>query len=109
MNRLPLNQNVSGWLSQRAQPAIFPALTSTTEADWVVIGAGYAGLAFARRLAMLKPAWKIAVLEAGTAYDSASGRNSGFIIGLPHNIGSSTAELKKPMRIASCCRRAYSG
>ncbi len=95
MNRLPLNQNVSGWLSQRAQPAIFPALTSTTEADWVVIGAGYAGLAFARRLAMLKPAWKIAVLEAGTAYDSASGRNSGFIIGLPHNIGSSTAELKK--------------
>lgn len=95
MHHLPLNQNISGWLSQHPQPPIFPALTATIDADWVVIGAGYAGLAFARRLAQLKPAWKIAVLEAGTAYDSASGRNSGFIIGLPHNIGSSTAELKQ--------------
>ncbi|MGD8205485.1 NAD(P)/FAD-dependent oxidoreductase [Pantoea sp. FN0305] len=95
MPHLPFNQNISGWLSQYPQPHLFPALTSLIDADWVVIGAGYAGLAFARRLATLKPAWKIAVLEAGTAYESASGRNSGFIIGLPHNIGSSTAELKK--------------
>ena len=95
MIKLPLNQNVSGWLSQHSQPASFPALTATVDADWVVIGAGYAGLAFARRLATLNPALKIVVLEAGTAYESASGRNSGFIIGLPHNIGSSTAELQK--------------
>lgn len=95
MHHLPLNQNISGWLAQHPQPAVFPALTAAIDADWVVIGAGYAGLAFARRLAALKPAWKIVVLEAGTVYESASGRNSGFIIGLPHNIGSSTAELKK--------------
>ena len=95
MHRLPLHQNISGWLSQHPQPAVFPALTADIDADWVVIGAGYAGLAFARRLASLQPAAKIVVLEAGTAYESASGRNSGFIIGLPHNIGSSTAELKK--------------
>lgn len=95
MHRLPLNQNMSGWLSQHPQPAAFPALTAAIDADWAVIGAGYAGLAFARRLALLQPAAKIVVLEAGVAYDNASGRNSGFIIGLPHNIGSDTAELKK--------------
>lgn len=92
---LPLNQNISGWLSQHPQPAAFPALTTALDADWIVIGAGYAGLAFARRLAANNPALKIVILEAGTAWDNASARNSGFIIGLPHNIGSSTAELEK--------------
>ncbi|QHM72230.1 NAD(P)/FAD-dependent oxidoreductase [Mixta intestinalis] len=95
MNAIPINQNISGWLSQHPQPAQFPALTTAVDADWVVIGAGFAGLAFARRLATLHPEMKIVVLEAGTAYEGASGRNSGFIIGLPHNIGSSTAELQK--------------
>jgi glycine/D-amino acid oxidase-like deaminating enzyme len=92
---LPLNQNISGWFSQHPQPAAFPALTTAIDADWIVIGAGYAGLAFARRLAINHPSLKIVILEAGMAYDNASARNSGFIIGLPHNIGSSTAELKK--------------
>jgi len=55
----------------------------------------FAGVAFARRLAEINPGLKIIIVEAHSPRESASARNSGFVIGLPHNIGSSTAELKK--------------
>jgi len=64
-------------------------------ADWVIVGAGFAGVAFARRLAEINPNQKIILVDAHSTPESASARNSGFVIGLPHNIGSSTAELKK--------------
>lgn len=87
------NQNHNGWL--RETPAVYPTLSGDCRADWVVIGAGFAGLAFARRLASHNPDLKIVVIDAASAAESSSARNSGFVIGLPHNIGSSTAELKK--------------
>lgn len=90
---VPLNQNHNGWL--RETPAVYPTLRRDCQADWAVIGAGFAGLAFARRLANLNPELKIVVVDAASVAESSSARNSGFAIGLPHNIGSSTAELKK--------------
>lgn len=90
---LPFNQNKNGWLNEKAKSN--PALSTNITADWVVIGSGFAGLAFARRIANLHPDWNIVVVDAECAGESSSARNSGFIIGLPHNIGSSTAELKK--------------
>ena len=53
-------------------------------ADWVVIGGGFAGLAAARRLGELRSRDRIVLLEAGRIGENASGRNSGFIIDLPH-------------------------
>ena len=90
---IPFNQNHNGWL--RETPASRPALRGDCEADWAIVGAGFAGLAFARRLASHNPNLKIVVVDAASAAESSSARNSGFAIGLPHNIGSSTAELKK--------------
>ncbi len=90
---IPFNQNQNGWL--RETPAVYPTLRGDCQADWAVIGAGFAGLAFARRLASLNPELKIVVIDATSAAESSSARNSGFAIGLPHNIGSSTAELQK--------------
>ncbi|MEB2543741.1 NAD(P)/FAD-dependent oxidoreductase [Burkholderia cenocepacia] len=54
------------------------------EFDWVIVGAGYAGLAAARALATQNPSASIAVIEAGEVGENASGRNSGFAIDLPH-------------------------
>ena len=51
----------------------------------VVIGAGYTGLAAARRLAELQPREPILVLDAASAGEGSAGRNSGFLINLPHN------------------------
>ena len=53
-------------------------------ADWVVVGAGVAGLAAARRLAELAPAARIVLLEQYRVGYGASGGNSGFIIDTPH-------------------------
>jgi glycine/D-amino acid oxidase-like deaminating enzyme len=49
-----------------------------------VLGAGFTGLAAARRLAMLRPDWRVVVLDAQRVGGGASGRNSGFIVDLPH-------------------------
>lgn len=92
---IPFNQNRNGWLNDDLIIKPHSTLNKNIDADWVIIGSGYAGLSFARRLANNAPNLKIILLDSATAAESSSARNSGFIIGLPHNIGSSTAELKK--------------
>ncbi|MTH46597.1 NAD(P)/FAD-dependent oxidoreductase [Intestinirhabdus alba] len=92
---IPLNRNQHGWLSGQHYVTPHPTLSGDLTADWVVIGSGFAGVAFARRLAEINPQLNIVMIEADTAAESSSARNSGFVIGLPHNIGSSTAELKR--------------
>ena len=54
------------------------ALTTDLAVDYAVIGAGFTGLAIARRLQELDPQARIAVFEATTVGEGASARNSGF-------------------------------
>ena len=58
-------------------------------ADWLIIGAGFAGLSAARRLTQLCPTDKIVMLDATRVGDGPAGRNSGFMIDLPHDLASS--------------------
>ncbi|MFM7421322.1 MAG: FAD-dependent oxidoreductase, partial [Alphaproteobacteria bacterium] len=64
--------------------ALLPKRTARAEAkgdiaaDHVVVGAGYTGLAAARRLAELQPQARIIVIEATEVGEGSSGRNSGF-------------------------------
>ncbi|MEI7375568.1 FAD-binding oxidoreductase [Dickeya chrysanthemi] len=95
INALPLDANTNGWSALLSPRVAKPSLRQTIKADWLVIGAGYAGLAFARRIAENRPHEQVVALDAVDIDDSASARNSGFAIDLPHNIGSSTAELEK--------------
>ncbi len=91
---LPRNDSTNGW--SRIIPSRTPnaALTEDREADWVVVGAGLAGLAAARRLAENRPGETVVLLEADRVGEGAQGRNSGFAIDAPHNVGSSMAELE---------------
>src|SRR5690606_26031045 len=57
------------------------------QADWVVIGAGFTGLSAARRLANNFPNDNVILIETQVVSYGASGRNSGFLIDLPHDIG----------------------
>jgi len=75
-------------------------------ADRIVVGAGYAGLSPARRLAGDRPQDRIVLIEAGGAGENASGRNSGFAIDLPHNVGSSLEELEESQRFMRLARAA---
>ena len=92
--RLPNDDATNGWSAILPPRAPRPALRGDVVADWLVLGAGFAGLAAARRLAELRPHAHIVVVDAGTVGNNASGRNSGFAIDVPHNIGSSLEELR---------------
>ncbi len=100
---LPKDDKTNGWSALLPERKPHSKLSGEVHADWVVVGAGYAGLAAARRLAVNRPNDKVVVLDAQEAGEGASGRNSGFAIDLPHNVGSSLDELERShahMRLA---------
>jgi glycine/D-amino acid oxidase-like deaminating enzyme len=81
---LPVADDACGWTA--VLPPLEPArrLRGSERVDCAVIGAGFTGLATARRLAALRADWRIAVLDAQRVGGGASGRNSGFVVDLPH-------------------------
>ncbi|MDF9301977.1 FAD-binding oxidoreductase [Tritonibacter mobilis] len=86
IRQLPPDDTPAGWV----EPSEYAAIGSrrhhdrVTHFDWTVIGAGFTGLAAARRLAELNPQDTVALIDAKPIGWGASGRNSGFIIDLPH-------------------------
>jgi glycine/D-amino acid oxidase-like deaminating enzyme len=63
-------------------------------ADHVIVGAGYTGLAAARRLAEIQPQARIMVIEATEIGEGSSGRNSGFASPRDLPAGPNTADLQ---------------
>lgn len=88
ITQLPVDPGPAAWNS--LLPSVPPraALEKPATADWIVIGAGFAGLSAARRLAELHPAERIVVLDACRIAEGPSGRNSGFMIDMPHDLSS---------------------
>jgi len=78
---MPVNGAVSHWFAHLPDPR--PGLPGDREADVCIVGAGYTGLWTAYYLKQLDPALSIAVLEARFAGFGASGRNGGWLSGLP--------------------------
>lgn len=88
VRRLPVDTGRSGWeaISRRRSPA--RTLDTDVTADWLIIGAGFAGLSAARRLAQLRPGERIVVIDARELAQGPAGRNSGFMIDVPHDLSS---------------------
>lgn len=103
---LPDNDPHNGWSALLPKRSPKPVLEHELEAEFLVIGGGFAGLAAARRLAELRPGADIIVLEAEQVGEGAQGRNSGFAIDIPHNVGSSLAELAQAEQHARLSRAA---
>ncbi|NIA70374.1 FAD-binding oxidoreductase [Pelagibius litoralis] len=86
--RLPRDPGPAAW-NELLLPAPPPrVLEADRTADWLVIGAGFAGLAAARRLTQLRGGDRIALVEAHRIGSGPAGRNSGFMIDLPHKLTS---------------------
>ena len=93
--KYPTYQLDSGWnamLPERPKRSG----TNVRRFGTVVIGGGYTGLAAARRIADMQPDQQVLLLEASTIGEGSSGRNSGFVINLPHNtkMGGHTSPLE---------------
>ncbi len=73
-------RSFSLWLDAEP-PVVGPPLIGDTEADVVIIGAGFTGLWLAYYLRMHAPGLSVAVLEKEAAGYGASGRNGGWLIG----------------------------
>jgi glycine/D-amino acid oxidase-like deaminating enzyme len=88
IKRLPSETGISGWeaISARSTPA--RTLDEDVVADWLIIGGGFAGLSAARRLTQVRPGERIVVLDAQEIAKGAAGRNSGYMIDVPHNLSS---------------------
>ncbi|WP_299631348.1 FAD-binding oxidoreductase [uncultured Roseobacter sp.] len=88
VTRLPRDPGPAGWHCLLPDAPLPTPLEETTTADWLVIGAGFAGLSAARRLSQLCPGDRVVILEAARVGEGPAGRNSGFMIDLPHDLAS---------------------
>ncbi len=89
VKNLPVDTGVSGWDAILPEKSPAQVLADDQACDFLIIGAGFAGLSAARRLEQLKPEAKIIVLDAKRIAEGPAGRNSGFMIDLPHDLSSS--------------------
>ena len=106
ITRLPHNDKTNGWNLMLPARTTEAAVDGDVTADWIVVGAGYAGLAAAARLAENCPDERIALVEAGAVGENASGRNSGFGIDLPHTVSSNLEQLEGAHRYMRLARGA---
>lgn len=88
VRRLPRDPGPAPWASLLPPPPPARKLGASIHADWLVIGAGFAGLAAARRLSQLRAGDRIVLVDATRIGDGPAGRNTGFMIDLPHKLGS---------------------
>ncbi len=78
----PADDSSCGWSATLPAPPPARRLLGAERADCAVIGAGFTGLAIARRLAQVRPEWRVVILEAQRVGSGASGRASGFVVDL---------------------------
>ncbi len=84
---LPADDNSCGWYHTSAPRTPRPSHRGHSEAPWVVVGAGFTGLAASRQLALNFPDDEVILVEAQEVGLGPAGRNAGFAIDLPHDIG----------------------
>lgn len=88
VKKLPRDPGPAAW-NALLEPAHASApLEEAITADVLIIGAGFAGLSAARRLSLKAPGARIVVLDATRVGEGPAGRNSGFMIDLPHDLAS---------------------
>ena len=86
--KLPKNPGATGWKEILPKRKVNPKLSDHINADYLIIGGGFAGLSAARRLNQINKEATIVLLEACEIGEGPAGRNSGFMIDLPHNLAS---------------------
>jgi glycine/D-amino acid oxidase-like deaminating enzyme len=84
IRKFPQEDQTNGWTRTIAPRTPCPALKGEVKADLLIIGAGYAGMGAAWQFARRRPNDRIVMLDAQVVGQGASGRNSGFVLGVKH-------------------------
>ncbi len=87
ISSLPADDAACGWYHTSPPRQARPAHSGEKKTRWAVVGAGFTGLAAARQLALNFPDDEVVLIEAQEVGFGTSGRNAGFAIDLPHDIG----------------------
>lgn len=109
MSRSPLPDysDPCGWNALLAPRRPRPPASGDIRARHAVIGAGYTGLAVARRLAELDHGAEIVVLEGSRVGEGASARNSGFAAQFDSKAGLSTQEAARADKLNHFTREGF--
>ena len=78
MINISKNPGPSAWNDLLPKRKILPSLDGNLTSDWLIVGAGFAGLSAARRIQKEAPNDSIVILDAVELASGPAGRNSGF-------------------------------
>ena len=95
VTRLPIDPGPAAWDEILGPARRYPQADGAITADWLVIGGGFAGLSAAKRLLQIRSGDKVVLLEAARLATGPAGRNSGFMIDLPHELGADSYAASK--------------
>jgi len=87
--RTPVFNGPAGWNAILPPATPRERLEGDEGCDVAIVGGGFAGIAAARRLRQIDPSLDVAIIEAARIAEGGTGRNSGFMIDLPHDLTSS--------------------
>ena len=88
IRRKPVHNGPAAWAEILGPAPLRPAVQGGAGCDVAIVGAGFAGLSAARRLRQLAPDVRVVIVDAGRVAEGGAGRNSGFMIDLPHELTS---------------------
>ncbi|WP_150466289.1 NAD(P)/FAD-dependent oxidoreductase [Francisella sp. SYW-9] len=110
MINLPNDDEKCGWYKEAniSNTKSIKRLEGKHNADYVVIGSGFCGVSAARQLAKHKPNAHIILIDAQRVGQAAAGRNSGFVIDLPHKFALENPDLEFKQKILKLNRLAIS-
>ena len=89
VKRIPVHNGPAAWAAILGAAPPRARVTAEVGCDIAIVGAGFAGLSAARRLRQIAPQAKLVIVDAGQVAEGGAGRNSGFMIDLPHELTSS--------------------
>lgn len=104
--RVPPLDRPSGWRPADEITPVNDEASIGRHYDWLVVGAGITGLSAAHRLGELVAQDRVLLVDARPVGWGASGRNSGFLIDLPHKFDLDHPDAQRLHKIMQLNRRA---
>ncbi|MCD1586109.1 FAD-dependent oxidoreductase [Vreelandella titanicae] len=101
----PSHQRPCGWNAWLTERQPRPALSGQSEADVVIIGAGYTGFAAASAWQQARPEDRIKILEADQVGEGSPGRNSGFMLEIALANDARPEELERMEKLNALSRQ----